>query len=420
MRYVLVGNSIAATGAIEAIRRVDKDNEIVVISDEPHFVYTRALIHEYLASMVTEDMMYYRPRDFYEKNGVTPLLGRKAVSVDFEKKEVKLEDGEEIKYDKLLLATGGKPFIPPGIEDLAKIRYFTFTKWKDADELREAVADAENIVVLGAGLIGLQCVDGLLHMGKRATVVELADTILPMALDRKASDIIKDALEKEGVKFYLNNTITKVYHRNGELKEVQLKSGERLPADILVIAVGVRPRTDIVMDTKIEIDRGIVVNELMETNIPDVYAAGDVAQGKEIITGIKMVIPIIPVAYAHGKYAGFNMAGEERVFPGALSMNSLQFANIPVISYGFIKPPEGSEELTYFDPDRLIYKRILIQNDRIVGALFLRAVDRVGIFRYLIERKLDVTSFKEHLLKDDFDYPYLPKKYRLEMWREPY
>ncbi len=420
MRYVLVGNSIAATGAIEAIRRVDREGEIVVISDEPHFVYTRALIHEYLAEMVTEDMMYYRPRDFYEKNGVTPLLGRKAVALDPEKKVVKLEDGEPVSYDKLLIATGGKPFIPPGIEGLDSIEFFTFTKWDDAEKLRAAAREAENIVVLGAGLIGLQCVDGLLHMGKKATVVELADSVLPMALDRKASGIIKDALEKDGVNFYLNNTITKVEHEKGKIKGVVLKSGEKLPADLLVVAVGVRPRTDLVVDTKMEIDRGIVVNELMETSIPDVYAAGDVAQAKEIVTGIKMVIPIIPIAYSHGKYAGYNMAGSERVFPGGLSMNSLQFSNIPVISYGFIKAPEGAEELTYFDPDRLIYKRLLIQNDRLVGALFVRAIDRVGIYRYLIERKLDVSSFKKALLKEDFDYPYLPKNYRLEMWREPY
>ena len=286
--------------------------------------------------------------------------------------------------------------------------------------IRKAAKEAENIVVLGAGLIGLQCVDGLLHMGKKATVVELADTILPMALDRKASTIIKEALEKDGVKFYLGNTITKIEHENGKIKGVVLKSGDKLPADLLVVAVGVRPRTDLVVESKMEIDRGIVVNELMETSIPDVYAAGDVAQAKEIITGIKMVIPIIPVAYSHGKYAGYNMAGKERVFPGGLSMNSLQFSNIPVISYGFIKPPEGAEELTYFDPDRLIYKRLLIQDNRLVGALFLRAIDRVGIYRYLIERKLDVSSFKKHLLNEDFDYPYLPKNYRLEMWREPY
>ena len=420
MRYVLVGNSIAATGAIEAIRKVDKDNEIIVISDEPHFVYTRALIHEYLANMVSEDMMYYRPRDFYEKNGVTAYLGRKAVSVDYDKKIVKLEDGEPVKYDKLLIATGGKPFIPPGIEDLDKIEFFTFTKWEDADKLREAAKDAENIVVLGAGLIGLQCVDGLLHMGKKATVVELADTVLPMALDQKASSIIKDALEKNGVTFYLGNTITKIEHEKGKIKGVILKSGEKIPADILVIAVGVRPRTDIVINTQMGIDRGIVVNELMQTNIPDVYAAGDVAQAKEIITGIKMVIPIIPVAYSHGKYAGFNMAGVEREFPGGLSMNSLQFSGIPIISYGFIKPPEGAEELKYFDPDRMIYKRLLIQNNRLVGALFVRAIDRVGIYRYIIEKKLDVSSFKKYLLQDDFDYPYLPKNYRLQMWRQPY
>ena len=420
MRYILVGNSIAATAAIESIRKVDFDSEIIVISDEPHFVYTRALIHEYLADMVTEDMMYYRPRDFYEKNHVTAYLGRKAVSIDFDKKVVKLEDGEPVKYDKLLLATGGKPFIPPGIENLEKVDYLTFTKWEDADRLRESAKDAENIVVLGAGLIGLQCVDGLLHMGKRATVVELADTILPMALNKGSSTIIKEAMEKDGVNFYLGNTIAKVEYERGKIKGVVLKSGDRLPADLLVVAVGVRPRTDLVIESRMDVDRGIVVNELMETSIPDVYAAGDVAQAREIITGIKMVIPIIPVAYSQGKHAGLNMAGSERVYPGGLVMNSLQFSNIPVISYGFIKVPEDAEELTYFDPDRRIYKRLIIQNDRLIGALFLRAIDRVGIYRYLIEKKLDVSSFKKYLLQDDFDYPYLPRKYRLEMWRMQY
>jgi len=421
MRYVIIGNAIASTGAIEAIRKKDENSEIIVISDEKYFVYSRAVIHEYLADMVTEDLMFYRKKDFYEKNNVTTMLGKKAVKLDIEKKAVILDDGESVKYDKLLIATGGKPFIPPGIENLDKVEYFTFTRWDDADKLRDEVKNSENVVVLGAGLIGLQCADGLLHMGKKTTVIELADTVLPMALDKKASGMILDALTKEGIAFKLNNTIVKINHENGKIKELVLKDGETIPADVLVIAVGVIPRKDLAVDIPMKVDRGIIVNELMETNIPDVYAAGDVAQGKELISGVKMVIPIIPVAYSQGKYAGYNMTGTERVYSGSIPMNSLQFANVPVISYGYVKKDDSDiEELTFFDEDRMIYKRILLENNKMIGALFVGAVDRVGIFRYIIENKLDVSSFKEHLFKDDFDYPYLPKKFRKDMWMQNY
>jgi len=419
-RYLIVGNSIAGVSAVEAIRQVDREGSLLVVSDEEVLNYSRPLISYLLGGKVTEDRMAFRSPEFYHSHGVELILGKRAVGLDVQKRTVTLEDGEVLGFEKLLIATGGKPIVPP-IEGLSEVRegVFTFTRLSDARAIldylsREKVEDA---VVLGAGLIGLKATEGLVHRGLRVTIVELAPRILPNTLDRDASDILERALLGWGCRVIKEDTIVRVEAKDGAIQGVVLRSGQRIPTRLLILAIGVRPNLDLVENTPINCDRGIVVDERMQTNVAGIYAAGDVAQGKDFLTGQNSVLAIWPVAARQGKVAGWNMAGKESKYEGLFAMNSVELAGIPTISFGITNPPEGSEYEVLLKKDERngLYRKVVLKGDRIVGAIFLGKIERAGIFTGLIRYGVNVSSFKDELLSDHFGFLVLPAEYRKHM-----
>lgn len=419
MRYVIIGNSYSAVFAIEAIRRYDPEGSLMVISDERRQVYSRAMLHEYLAGMVDERLVYLRDPDYYNRMKVKTRLGERASAVDPERRRVYLE-GEYVDYDRLLLAVGGAPFIPPGIKGLDEYdSVYTFAKFADASALLQAAKNAESAVVLGAGLIGLQCAEGLRHLGLKVSVCEMADTVLPMALDRRSSELVKNELDAEGITVYNSDTILSLNGSRGELESVSLRSGMELACQMVVVAVGVRPNIAFLNGMGISADRGILVDRQMETNVPGVYAAGDCCQAQELISRSAMVLPIIPVASKQGTIAGANMAGVERRYEGGMSLNSMQFGSLQSISYGFIKDEEGGEVLVVDDPARRIYKKVIIKDGRLTGVILVRAIDRAGIYRHLMEKRVDVSGFASVLLDDDFCFAHVPREVRKELFTKP-
>jgi len=420
MRYLMIGHSFASTFAVEAIRRVDRQGEIVIVGDEPHRLYSRAMLHELLGGMVDERFCWLRSEDWAERYSVRLALGRRAESLDVASRTVKLDDGQELQFDKMLIACGGRPFIPPGIEGLDRFEHvYTFTRLDDAYRLREAVRGAENVVVLGAGLIGLQCAEGLRHLGVQVEVVELADQVLPAVLDRQAAELIRDELLAEGIGLHLSDSVSELLGLERVLEAVRLKSGKRLPCQVFVVAVGVRPNVGWLDGSGIEIDRGILVDEHLQTNVEGIYAAGDCAQGLERISGSRMVLPTIPVASKQGLIAGYNMAGLERKYDGEIPLNAMQFGRLQVISYGYVRDAEEVEAIRYFDEQRKVYRKVVLRNGRVVGALLVRAIDRAGLYRQLINRAVDVSGMKERLVSLDFGVGGLPRSLRDEMFTRP-
>lgn len=410
MRYVIIGNSIASAGCIEGIRRVDSDGEILVISNEPYHIYSRPLISYWLSRKV-EDVSY-RPKDYYEKYRVTPILGKSVVQVDFESKEVILENGERIAYDKLLIATGGKPFIP-NILGLDKKNIFTFIKFDDVKELDKALFDGARVTVVGAGLSGLKAVEALVKRNCRVTVVELAGKILGSILDEEGAKMVQEIFEEKGVRFFLEDSVSEIFG-NEKVEEILLKSGELLPTDILIFAIGVIPNVDIFRGTKLKINRGILVNERMETNIPDVYSAGDVVEALDLLTNESRVIPILPNAYIQGEIAGSNMAGREITYSGSFPMNSIGFFDIHIMSAGMVNPPSDIEVIKRIDMEKRIYRKFYIKNGQILGFMFINSIDRTGMIIDLMKNRIDISNFKERLLADNFGFLDLPKEFRKE------
>ncbi|GFP32394.1 hypothetical protein HKBW3S42_00699 [Candidatus Hakubella thermalkaliphila] len=417
MKYLIIGNSAAAVGAIEAIRSQDRTNPITVISDEPYLAYSRPLISYLLAGQVSQENMFYREKDFYENNRVEARLGEKAISVDPESKSITLETGEKLFFDKLLLATGGTPIFPE-VEGRDLEGVFTFTRWDDVQKIMEFMARnrIEKAVVVGGGLIGLKATEALVERGIKVTVVELADRILSITFDHQAAAMVEGYLKERGVNIITDNTVSLIKGDNSKVEKVILKDQREVQCQLLIFAIGVRPNIDLVRGTSIRVNRGIVVNKYLETSVPDIYAAGDVAEAFDLVMGIDRPIPIWPSAYIQGPVAGYNMAGLPREYGGWFAMNSVDICGLPTISVGLTVPPEdGYEILEDHHPQKLTYRKIVLKDELVVGAIFIGKIDRAGIITGLIKDRVKVTSFREHLLREDFGLVWLPKEYRKHM-----
>ncbi len=414
MNYVIIGNSVAAVGAIRGIRSVDQEGNITVISRERHIAYGRPLISYLLGGLITEKRMAYLPEDFYENNRVNLLLNSEVTGVDTDKKRVRLAAGDAIGYDRLLIATGGDPFVPP-IEGMAdKEKVFTFTTWDDAAKLKGIAHDIDKVVVIGGGLIGLKAAEGLHLLGKQITVVELADRVLSSAFDRTAGRVVAKKMKANGIEVLTEETVVRIEGEGGVITGVTLKSGDFVPCDTVIVAIGVRPAASFLKGSKIEVNRGVVVDDTMETSEKGVFAAGDVAEARDFFSGSKNPLPIWPDAYIQGDIAGCTMAGGEKKYIGGLAMNSIEFFKVSTISMGITNPidPADYEVLTYQDLENYQYRKIVLQGNLLVGAVLVGNVERAGILAGLIREKADVTPFKDKLLAPDFGFILLPREIR--------
>lgn len=415
-KYLIVGSSAAAIGAVESIRQADKDGKIVVVSNEPHPLYSRPLITYLLAGQIDESKMSYRSPDFYRKYNVEEVLGKEVVTIHPEDKKVVLNDGAVLSYQKLLLATGGRPIVPQ-VEgkDLAGV--FTFTTLDDARKVGEFIKKNEvrSAVVVGGGLIGLKTAEALIARGIKVTIVELADRILSATFDRKASEIMETALREKGCELITKNTVWKVTGRGG-VKKVELQGGIEVDCQLVIFAIGVTPNTGLAKGVGIEVRKGILVDERMQTNLPGIYAAGDVVEAYDMITSTIRQIAIWPNAHVQGSIAGSNMAGKTEKYDGSFAMNAVEICGVPTISVGLTDPQEkGYEVLEHYDEAQRAYKKIVLKDDVIVGAIFVNKIDRAGVFRGLIKNKTNVRLFKDVLLRDDFGLVWLPEMFRKHM-----
>lgn len=411
MHYVIIGNSAAAIGAVEGIRKADKDGWITVISDEAYHTYSRPLISYFLAGKVQEDKLIYRDLDFYNRNNVETRLSTKVVWVDFENREVILENQERVGYDRLLIALGGKPFVPY-IEGLGKKEIYTFAKLDDAKALKNVCRPGSRAVIIGAGLIGLKAAEALNKLQVNVTVVELANRVLSTILDETAAAIVQKHLESKQINFILNNTV-KAFNGEEKVSSVTLKDESILECDFVIVAIGVTPNTSMLGNTPLHINRGIAADQFMRTNIEDVYAAGDVCESYDMISNSQRVIPILPGAYKQGEAAGLNMAGQEFPYEGGFAMNSIGFFDLHMITAGTgVQEGESFEVYEQVQKGSNKYRKIIIKDNRIVGCIFLGDIDRAGILTNLIKEKIDIGTIKNEILSEGFGYITLPEDYR--------
>ena len=420
-KYVIIGGSAGGIGAIEAIREVDPVGTLTVISEEKVPQYSRPMISEYVSKEATLDMMKYRDDQFWKNNNVNVLNERTATKIDFTKKFVELDSGDKINYEKLLIATGGKPFVPR-MECEKKDGVFTFTELSSAEGLEAKVAQSKSAVVIGGGLIGVSASEALVKRGIKVTLVELKDNILNLILDKTASEIAETVLTKSGVTIITGQTVQRIKGKQDDpsaVSGVVMSDGTEIPCDLVVVAIGVIPRTELVKDTNLKLNKGIIVDKFMRTNIPDVYACGDVAEAHDFLINKTRLLPLWPLAYNGGSVAGYNMVGGKNVeYEGGTVMSSLKYFELPIIAVGNINPQDTSryEILIELKPEKTIYKKILLKDNKISGFIFLGAIEKAGILFRLLKNHVDVSEIKEFLLSEDFGIVSLPKHLRQEMF----
>ncbi|MCX5995987.1 MAG: FAD-dependent oxidoreductase [Chloroflexi bacterium] len=411
-KYLIIGNSAGGIGAAEAIREVDKEGSIIIASDEPYLSYSRPLISKYLSKERNFKGMLFRPLDFYTKNSINTMLGKKVKSLGLSERTAELENSEHIIWEKLLIASGGIPIIPK-MGGAGKRGVFTFTTLNDARAIDEFIESAPKAVVIGGGLIGISVTEALKKRGVKVAVVEMKGKILNTILDEQASTVAEKTLEQAGVKVITGRTVAEITG-NELVKGVVLDNGEEIPCSMVVVAIGVSPRTELALGTEIKVNRGIVADRRMATSYPDVYACGDVAEAYDFVYGTNRLTPIWPNAYIGGRVAGFNMAGANAEYPGSTAMNSLNYFGLDIASAGIAIPPDSNGYELMSKESNGVYQKIVLKDDVIAGMVFVGNIEKAGIVYSLMRDRVKVSSFKKALLSDNFGLVSLPR----EIWQK--
>lgn len=389
MRYVIIGGSAAAIGCIEGVRSVDKTGEIILITGETEWNYSRPLISYLLEGKTTRDKMWCRPDSFFTRNGVTVKAGVLATTLDAGDRTVRLSTGERLAYDRLLAVTGSRPFVPPipGLETVE--RTFCFQTLSDASALAEALRPESRVLILGAGLTGVKCAEGIRGLCAQIAIADLAPRVLPAVLDDTAAAMVQARMEEKGVRFYLNDSAA-AFRGN----TARLQSGTELEFDVLVTAVGVRPNTQLVADAGGAVDRGILVDGRCATTLPDVYAAGDCAQGYDAVSGEKRMLPLWPNAMLQGETAGINMAGGRADYTQGIALNASGVFGLHMITAGSY---EGESFTVQRDGS---YKRLVTADGVLKGVIMVGDVSRAGIYTDLIRKKKPLSEIDFDLIRE--------------------
>ena len=413
-KYLIIGNSAGGIGATEAIREIDGAGSITIVSEEAYPTYSRPLIAEYLAKRCPLERMDYRPVDFYERNNIRTILGKKAVKLVPDKHLIELNSGEQIHWEKLLLATGGVPIVPP-MRGVNTKGVFSFIKLDDVRAIDQYLAGKAQAVVIGGGLIGVSVTEALVKRGVKVTIVEMKERLLNVMLDETASALEEATLRQAGVDIITGQTVAEI---NGDSADavagVTLDDGQKISCDLVVVAIGVRPRTELAAGAGLKVNRGIVVDRQMATSAPDVYACGDAAEAYDFVWNDYRPTPILPNAYLGGRVAGFNMAGKPTEYPGGTAMNSLKYFGLNIVSAGLVNPPDPSFEVLSYNQNG-DYRKLVLKDGRVVGMVFAGDIEKAGIVFSLMKNRVDVSHFKPSLVASDFGLVHLPR----ELW-EPH
>lgn len=402
--YIIIGNSAAGIGCVEGIRKVDATGSIAILSYEDIHAYSRCMITHYISGHIDEKKMYFRKENFYDEWNVTPYLGRRAKKINRSSKTVRLDNGEEIQYKKLLLATGAAP-APYDVPGSSLDGVYFLRTIADSEAILNDVIEGGKAVILGGGLVGMKAADALNERGMDVTIAIASSQLLSQTMDRYGAKLIRDAVESNGIHVLTDSPVKEILG-DDHVTGVEFEGDEVVPANLVILAKGVRPNTILAKTCGIDVDYGILVDEYMKTSDDDIYAAGDAAEALDLIRGGKVVHAIWPNALEQGRIAGMNMAGSHIAYQGGIGMNSAEFFGVAAISMGLCRSrdEDGLEVLICKDEEKRTYRKIVLQDNVIVGAVCIGNVECAGVFNGLILNRTDISRVKELLLEDDFDY----------------
>ena len=371
---VIVGNGMAAARLVDELAKTSLGRyAVAVIGEEPRLAYNRVLLSSVLAGETGSHEIELRPADWWRHRGVTVRYGYRVTEIDTGRRELKIEGEESMEYSKLVLATGSTPLRlnVPGA-DLAGVH--TFRDTRDVDLLLTLAAAKKRVVVVGGGLLGLEAAYGLAKAGAPVTLLHLMDRLMERQLDGPAADLLKTLVERKGIRILLNAS-TKCIHGDGHVEAVELADGSRIEADAVIFAAGIKPNIALAKDAGIAVNRGIVVNDVMQTASPDIFALGECAEHRGTCYGL------VEPAYEQARVLARHLAGRPAAYQGSVVSTNLKVSGVSVFSAGDFMGGEGSENLVLSDRRRGTYKKLVIADGRLTGAVLIG--DTVDALWYL-------------------------------------
>ncbi len=399
MKVLILGAGPAGVSVAEELRKMGFQGEIEMLTAEPFPPYSPPVLADYLETEGKSDTVFWKGKNFDENTGVHLRVAR-AVGLKPRDKTVILENGESIAYQKLVIATGSRMWVPVECQCKEKGKRERFYNFKSLtavnkllDELKRG---AEKAVVIGAGFIGVEIAITLRKMGLEVTVVEMMNRILPRMVDEKIARPLEKILIEKGINLKLNSK-GKVLEGGESAEKLILEDGTEIKADLFIAATGIRPNVEFLKDSGLEVGRGLKVNEYLQAG-PDIYAGGDVVEVKDIITGNVYPHAIYPAAIEQAKIIAANIMGERITYPGALNMNSLHHFDLPLISEGAMEGETEPDEEIYLEKEGNV-KRVLLKNERILRYELLGDKKGSGILHWITERRLPFGPFRDAFVR---------------------
>jgi NADPH-dependent 2,4-dienoyl-CoA reductase/sulfur reductase-like enzyme len=397
MQHVIIGAGPAGVIAAETLRKFDPDCGIKLIGDEPEPPYSRMALPYYLIEKIKEEGTHLRKNEAYFEDRKIEVVQDRVSKVDADSKNLTLDKSGGVSFDKLLLATGSHPIKPP-IPGMDLPGVHSCWTLEDGRNIAKRAQKDSHVVLIGAGFIGCIILEALAKRGVKLTVIEMDDRMVPRMMDQTSGNLIKKWCQAKGVSVHASTRVEAI-EQNGDQLKVILDNGEVLNADVVISATGVHANTQLVEGSGIETSEGVLVNDRLQSSDPDIYAAGDVCQGRDFSTGEYSVQAIQPTAVDHGRVAAINMSGQNTVHKGCVNMNVLDTMGLISSSYG-LWMGTGGDYAELCDPVRYRYINLQFEDDILIGAQALGLTQHVGVLRGLIQSRIKLGKWKGHLLKD--------------------
>lgn len=400
MKFIIIGNGVAGTTAAANIRKTDKQSEITILTDEPSPFYSRIRLIDYLAKKTDKEHILIYKNKWYEENNIQLMLNFRVSRIDKNSKRVTNANGTELEYDRLLISTGGISFVPP-IPGADKKGVFTLRTLQDADKIIAYADNRKKVVLIGGGILGLEAGNSLRKTGHEITVVEFLPRLLPRQMDTEGAGILKSQMESMGFTFYLGAK-SKEITGDESAQGLVLEDGGKIDCDLIIISAGVRPNAKLAAELGLEINKGIIVNDRMETDIRDIYAAGDIIEHRGIFYGIW------PAAQMQGEIAGTNMAGRydsipsgNAVYEGTTPSNILKVVGVDLAAGGDIDSEGNCESIIEKDSKGYIYKKLVIKDNILTGCILYGNISGYRKILKAIDGKKDISAIRDRLEKWD-------------------
>lgn len=397
-RYVVIGNGVAGVTAAQAIVQSQPGADLHLYAAEPYPYYRRPQLPDYIAGLVTEADITYRPPQWYAERGIQVHLNCPVVELDPVAHRLRLADGTSVPYDRLLLATGGIAWKPP-VEGAERRGVFALRTLDDARAIREWAHSAHQAVVVGGGLLGLETARALRALGLEVTVLEVAPYLMPRQLDREGAAVLEILIHRMGIRTE-TGVVAEAILGDSAVRAVRLKDGREFPADLVVFSAGVRPEVTLARQAGLAVSRGVVVDEHLQTSAPDVYAAGDVAEAHGVVYGI------VPAAIEQARVAAANLVSPgSAVYRGTIPTTTLKVVGAELTSIGeCVTEADDLVQLRRADPQQGRYRKLALRDGRIVGAILLNEREHTSAVRQLLERGTDVSAHTDLLLEENPDW----------------